>query len=55
MIIETTKDISALKKMREATIKHLERLDDIDGLDDIRSELLRIEARILELENQVKF
>lgn len=52
MIIETTKDLVTLKKMRDATIKHLERLDDIGGLDDIKNELLKIEIRIEELEKE---
>lgn len=50
MIIETTKDLVTLKKMRDATIKHLERLEDIESLEDIRNELVKIEMRIVELE-----
>ena len=50
MVIETTKDLKSLRRMREATIKHLERLMDIGGFDDIKQDLERIEKRISELE-----
>lgn len=49
MNIETTKDLNMLLKMKAATMSHIERLEDIAGLEDLKADLERIEMRILEL------
>lgn len=52
MNIETTKDLKMLVKMRDATISHLQRLEDIEAHEDIKNELLRIELSIEKLEKE---
>jgi len=45
MNIETTKDLNMLLKMKAATMSHIERLEDIAGLEDLKADLERIEIR----------
>lgn len=49
MIIETTKDLTTLLKMREVTLIHMGCLEDVEGYADLKHELTRIESRIREL------